>query len=131
MIARLWPVLLCVLGLALPSASPAMGALRRVSAAATAPTAVPVTIHADNDLPTSYLQPSELAELLAKLERALSESATGVVPLADSELPCVAPGAPRGARAADDRTRWCDVVQCRRVSGARLLRYATPPPVRG
>ncbi|MHB1223450.1 MAG: hypothetical protein ACYC2G_05300 [Gemmatimonadaceae bacterium] len=25
---------------------------------------------------------------------------------------------------------WCDVVQCRRQSGARLLRYATAPPRR-
>lgn len=125
MTVRLWLVLLCALAVALPSTSSAMGVLRRAPAAPTAE----VTIHADDDPTSSFLQPSELAELLAKLERALSEGMTGAVPLLRDA--CLASGTPRGARASDDVTRWCDVVQCRRVSGAQLLRYATPPPARG
>ena len=121
--ARLWLVLLCALGLTLPSATLAMGARRPASA----PTAQ-VTIHADVELPSPYLQGSDVAELLAKLERTLVEGATGALPMLETPHGVVARGAARGARASDDATRWCDVVQCRRVTGAQLLRYATPPP---
>jgi hypothetical protein len=34
------------------------------------------------------------------------------------------------ARAAAER-RWCDVVQCRRLGGAHVLHFATPPPAHG
>jgi hypothetical protein len=121
--ARLWLVLLCALGLTLPSATLAMGARRLASAPL-----VEVTIHADVAVPSPYLQTSDVAELLAKLERTLAEGPTDTLPLAGASGSDVAPG---GARASDDTTRWCDVVQCRRLAGAQLLRYATPPPARG
>jgi hypothetical protein len=122
--ARLWLVLLCALGLTLPSATLAMGAQRLASVPA-----AEVTIHADVELPSPYLQSSDVAELLAKLERTLVEGTTGALPMLDPPHGQCARGTARGARASDDETRWCDVVQCRRVTGAQLLRYATPPPV--
>ena len=124
MIVSLCLVLLCALGMALPSPTLAMGAPPLVSA----PQAAESTIHADIELPTSFLQTSDVAELLAKLERSLADGTTGMLSLPWEGETGFAPRDARGARASDDATRWCSLVQCRRLSGAQLLRYATPPP---
>jgi hypothetical protein len=49
-------------------------------------------------------------------------------------LPVGTPGEasyhPVPGRLRERAARWCDVVQCRRLGGVRLLGYATPPPSR-
>lgn len=45
---------------------------------------------------------------------------------------CHAAALRASSRARDGAApRWCDVVQCRRLGGARLLGFATPPPAHG
>ena len=56
------------------------------------------------------------------------------IPVAARVRPPADAGPPRDARRrsgtayAAPHDRWCDVTQCRRVGGIRLLGYATPPP---
>ena len=77
------------------------------------------TIGADAGPLDDGVRASERAELLSTLGQVLAIG--GVLPRTTAGIP-----APASCRAVG----WSDVVQCRRWSGAHLLRWATPPPAR-
>jgi hypothetical protein len=58
-----------------------------------------------------------------------SGAPSDVRPPASGDAPATAAQA-RCAHRCADAMRWFDVVQCRRLDGALLLGYATPPPRR-
>lgn len=72
---------------------------------------------------SSHCRAAERAEVLTVAARELR---TDAAPPSETEQHVPAACALRRRLAAT----WCDVVQCRRSSGAQLLRYATPPPAR-
>ena len=146
MAARFWLVLLCALGLLLPPVRPAhampgseslaeqayaqaaldRGVLTLASADADAgPTGPEYEIEPDTGPLGDCLRTSEGVELLGGVGRQLTDGRPGVMLPALLAAPSeVAPE----ARRTDGRPQWCDVVQCRRWSGARLLCWATAPP---
>ena len=77
------------------------------------------TIESDASLLDGGVRAAERDESLAALAPVLATD--GALPRSTVGIP-----APAACRAAG----WSDVVQCRRWSGARLLRWATPPPAR-
>lgn len=82
------------------------------------------SIEAREGLPAADLREGEQVRVVAT-----SVASTVRPPDAGHSLlaQCVAPARHLGAASH----RWCDVVQCRRLSGALLLRFATPPPAHG
>lgn len=124
-IARIWLLVLAVCVLAsLPVG--AAGADTPLQADVSPPTSEPLregpSIGSGQEPLSGDLRTSEGVELRTATERA---TASGVA------------SAHAIARRGDDRLAapdnlpavWCDVVQCRRQSGAQLLHYATPPPL--
>jgi len=79
------------------------------------------TIEPRNALPADDLRGGEQVELVSIEVRSAPRPPTAGSSLAASR------SVPGGAPHADP-LRWCDVVQCRRLSGALLLGFATPPP---
>ena len=147
MAARLWLVLLCALGLVLAPARPAhampggdvlaeqavaqaaldrgvlvIGAPAADAALASAPEHA---IGPDAEPIGDCLRTSEGVELLVGVGRLLTDGRPGV--MSPAVLDAASEVAPE-ARRTRGRPEWCDVVQCRRCSGARLLRWATAPP---
>lgn len=121
MLARLRLLLLCALAFAfapLPAWPPAGDVRAGVEAAA--PTAVErpqPTIEADRGPLDRGVRAAERAELLSTLAHVLATD--GTLPRSTAGIP-----APAACAAAG----WSDAVQCRRWSGAHMLRWATPPP---
>ena len=127
MAVRLLLALLLALGLVLPARGAAAsrpGGIGTVDAAQRAHAAEheSPTIEADPAPAGADLRAAERAELTTGAVRLLADA--GAV---DAEDEAARGGLQHRARLA----RWCDVVQCRRLAGAQLLRYATPPPARG
>jgi len=149
---RLWIVLLSALGLMLPPAGPAAAmpgdgllAERVLAQAAldrgelTMGPGATVDRPAEGRAPSGpeyerepatealgdHLRTSEGVELLVGAGRLLTNGRPGVMSLAD--LDASAEVAPE-ARLVRGPAPWCDVVQCRLRTGARLLRWATAPP---
>ena len=148
MAVRFWLVLLCALGVLLPQARPAsampggdalaeqafaQAALDRgvltvapeAAANAVAPTGPEYEIEPATEPLGDHLRTSAGVELLVGVGRLLTDGRPGVMlPAMLDAPPEVAPE----ARRAGGSPQWCDVVQCRRWSGAQLLRWATAPP---
>ena len=119
MLARLRLLLLCVLVLA-PLPVRAAGDDVRLGADALA------AALDDRPAPTIEADPGPLEEGVRATERAELLTTLGQVLATDGTLPRTTGGIP--APAACRAAGWSDVVQCRRWSGAHLLRWATPPP---
>ncbi len=78
------------------------------------------TIESRNHLPTDHLKTGEQVEVLSAELRS------------NVRAPVVTGCASAGTRAThcpgSAALRWCDVVQCRRIGGAMMLGFSTPPP---
>ena len=118
MLARLWLVLLCALALAaLPGR------------AAGAQSGVPEASALEHERPTIEAAAGPYSADARASERA--ESLVVVVRMLATADPLPTDAGRRAASrppAARLVAGWCDCVQCRRLTGAQLLRYATPPP---
>ena len=80
------------------------------------------TIESQNHLPTDHLKTGEQVELVSAEPRSSVPA-----PVANS---CTAERERSRDCRQSDASRWCDVVQCRRIGGAMMLGFATPPPTR-
>jgi hypothetical protein len=78
------------------------------------------TIESHGELPTDRLKTGEQVEIVTVEMRSVVRA-----PVSSSSA--LAKRAPSDYLRAD-ALRWCDVVQCRRLGGAMLLGFATPPP---
>ena len=125
MLARLRLLLLCVLALA---PSPVRAADADVRRGADVAAAADPADAASRPAPTIEADPGPLDEGVRATERAELLTTLGQVLATDGALPRSTVGIP--APAACRAAGWSDVVQCRRWSGAQLLRWATPPPAR-
>lgn len=131
---RPWLVPICVIGLATSVARPAAAMpvpavvvtalVESVEAASPAAERVPA-IGADAESLGDHLRSSERAELLIGAARASSHTGPRVMP---DTTRATSGDIALAARRAHRGSTWCDVVQCRRLAGAQLLRYAMPPP---
>ncbi len=79
------------------------------------------TIRSRDALPADDMKGGEQVELVSIELRSVHRPADA------GSSPATARSAPSDCLTAD-ALRWCDVVQCRRLSGALLLGFATPPP---
>ena len=81
------------------------------------------SIGVDQERLPSDLRAAPRVELVVAEQRVIARLQAAL--LGDSAL-CLR----TDAASLDDHHGWCDVVQCRRLSGVHLLGYATPPPTR-
>lgn len=121
MLVRLAIFFALLLALA-PDSSAAAAKARADGAAAT------VSHQAERGHPAIEADRGPLDEAVRGADRAELLTTLGQVLATDGALPRASAGIP--APAACDAAGWSDVVQCRRWSGAQLLRWATPPPAR-
>ncbi len=115
-----WMLALCLGWLTLAWADASLGSAvaRQREGQANAP--VP-TVSASNNRPSSDLRESERIELLSTEQRGIGRDQTGLfVTVTRKHLPMSC--GPCGRRC------WADLVQCRRLAGAQVVRYANPPP---
>ncbi len=120
-VAALGRALLVVGGLALT----ALGAAAQVLHAQTPDSQPSVrleqpTIESHGELPANRLKTGEQVEMVSVEMRSVVRA------------PTAGPSAERAPANGHHKSalRWSDVVQCRRLGGAMLLGFATPPPQR-
>lgn len=121
-VAALGRALLVVGGLALSALCSAASAYQTtLSTQEPAAHIAHATIESREGLPADHIRTGEQVQLVSVEVRSVV-----CPPVAGSEF------ARRAHAPADclgaDTLRWCDVIQCRRLGGALLLGFATPPP---
>lgn len=107
-------------GLAL-SAFGSTASANHTSSVEVAPTAhrAHATIESREAMPADHVKTGEQLPMVSVEVRSVLRA-----PVSGAALSARAPSHGLGA----DGLRWCDVIQCRRLGGALLLGFATPPP---